>query len=178
MSKSAFTVPVRQVANVANLSTPLGLLVALAVRARLSPGRHGLILARHARGIPGLPRPHASAITVGDVVFVLISDERLAARPRLLDHEHRHAVQYAWLLGPLPFLLGYGTASAWSWLTTGNPALRNAFERGAGLLDGGYAHVPDDLPDVTWPRRRRWADRERYRRRRIVRTRSRPPARP
>jgi hypothetical protein len=170
MSRSAFTVPVRQVVNTVNLATPLGLLAALVVRARLSPGEHGLIVARHARGIPGLPRPRASAITVGDVVFVLISDERLAERPRLLDHEARHALQYACLLGPVPFLLGYLVASGWSWLTTRNPALRTAFERGAGLLDGGYACVPDDLPDTpaggNWARRRHWADRERYRRRR------------
>jgi hypothetical protein len=166
MYKSAVTVPLRQVVNVVNLATPLGLLVALVVRARLSRGRHGLILARDARGVPGLPRPRASAVTVGDVVFVLISEERLAERPGLLDHESRHAVQYACLLGPVPFLLGYLGASAWSWLTTRNPALRNAFERGAGLLDGGYAHVPPDLPpDVSWPHRRRWADPERYGRR-------------
>jgi hypothetical protein len=169
-------VRVRQAVNLVNLATPLGLLVAVAVRARLSRGRHGLILAREARApFRWLPAPRASAITVGDVVFILISDERLADRPRLLDHEARHAVQYACLLGPLPFLLGYGAASGWSWLTTRNPALRNAFERGAGLLDGGYSRVPDGLPDVDWPRRRRWAARERYRRRRF-RSRSRRPA--
>lgn len=180
MNKSAFRpgtrVRIRQAANLVNLATPLGLLVALLVRARLSRGPHGLILARQARApVRGLPAPRASAITVGDVVFLLIDEDRLAARPRLLHHEARHAVQYACLLGPLPFFAGYGAASAWSWLTTRNPALRNAFERGAGLLDGGYARVPDDLPEADWARRSRWAARERYRRRRRLR-RSRPPA--
>ena len=122
----------RQVANVVNLTTPLGLLVAVAVRARLSAGPDGLVLARGAR----LQVP-ASAFTVGNVVVLRINDAALARRPRLLEHESRHATQYAWCAG-LPFLAFYGLASAWSWARCGDPASHNVFERLAGLADGGY----------------------------------------
>jgi hypothetical protein len=171
----------RQVVNLVNLATPLGLAVAVLNHCRLSRGPHGLILARggHApfpRLAARLPKLTASAITVGDVVMIRISDERLARRTHLLDHEARHALQYAVLLGPVPFFLGYGLASAWSWCRAGNPALHNVFERRAGLLDGGYAQVPDGLPDVDWPRRSGWAAGERYRRR--ISRGSRRPGRP
>ena len=123
----------RQVANLVNLSTPLGLLVAAAGRARLSRGPDGLVLARGYR----LRVPPAPAFTVGNVVLLRIDDAALARRPRLLAHESRHATQYAWCLGPglLPL---YGLAAAWSWLRCGNPASHNVFERRAGLADGGY----------------------------------------
>ena len=38
----------------------------------------------------------------------------------------------------LPFLPLYGLAAAWSTWRTGDPASRNPFERGAGLVRGGY----------------------------------------
>jgi hypothetical protein len=159
---AGWPVRVRQVVNLVNLSTPLGLLIAVATRSRLSRGPHGLILAKDSR----LPKLSASAITVGDVVLVRISDQRLAERGRLLDHEARHATQYAVLLGPFGFFPAYLLASAWSWWHTRGPAQRNLLERGAGLLDGGYTWIPDDLPEVDWQRRSRWAQPGRYRRRR------------
>lgn len=123
----------RQVANLANLSTPLGLLLAVAGRARLARGPEGLLLARGYR----LPVPPAPAFTVGNVVLLRLDEAALARRPRLLAHESRHATQYAWCLGPglLPL---YAVAAAWSWLLCRDFATRNVFERRAGLADGGY----------------------------------------
>jgi hypothetical protein len=130
---SARAIRLRRVVNVVNLATPLGLLVATAGRARLTRGPHGLLLAREFR-IPMKP----PAMTIGDVVLLRIGDEVLARRPRLLDHEARHSVQYARWLGPVGFLPAYAVACGWSWLHTRNPALRNHFEVRAGLQDGGY----------------------------------------
>jgi len=122
----------RQVANVVNLATPLGLLVALAGRARLRRGPEGLVLATGFR----LPVP-APAFTVGNVVVLRLDDAALARRPRLLVHESRHATQWAACLG-VPFLPLYLLAAAWSWLRCRDVAARNVFERLAGLTDGGY----------------------------------------
>jgi hypothetical protein len=127
----------RFVINVINLSTLLGLLIAVTGRARFSRGPDGLILGRGYR----LPIPPAPAFTVGNVVLLRLDDERLARRPHLLVHEARHATQYAWCLGPIMIVL-YALASAWSWLRTGDPASRNVFERRAGLADGGYRERP------------------------------------
>lgn len=124
---------VRQVANVANLSTPLGLLLAAVGRAAVSAGPDGLLLARGYR----LRVPAAPAFTVGNVVLLRIDDVALARRPLLLAHEARHATQYAWCVGPVMLPL-YGLAAVWSWLRCGNPASYNVFERLAGLADGGY----------------------------------------
>lgn len=124
---------VRQVANWVNLSTPIGLLVAAAGRARVAPGPDGLMLARGYR----LRVPSAPAFTVGNVVLLRIDDATLARRPRLLVHEARHATQYAWCVGPVMLPL-YGLAAAWSWLRCRDPATHNLFERLAGLADGGY----------------------------------------
>ena len=55
----------------------------------------------------------------------------------LLDHEARHALQYAWCLGPMLLPL-YAAASGWSWVRTGDWWSRNVFERRAGLAAGGY----------------------------------------
>lgn len=127
----------RQVINVINLSTALGLLIAVLGRARFQRGPDGLLLAKSYR----LPVPPAPAFTVGNVIMLRISDERLARRPMLLAHEGRHSTQYAWCLGPVMLLL-YATCSGWSWLRTGDPASRNLFERRAGLVDGGYLERP------------------------------------
>jgi hypothetical protein len=132
----------RRIGNIANLSTVLGLLAAALGRARIRGGPHGLLLAEQVR----LPFLTAGATTVGNVV---LTGGRFAdlvrALPRVLEHESRHASQ--WLRwGGLPFLAAYGAATAWSLLRTGDRAARNAFERGAGLADGGYRDVPPRRP--------------------------------
>jgi hypothetical protein len=124
----------RQVVNVVNLSTPLGLLLALAGRGTLGRGPDGLLLA-HAVRLPA----RAPAFTVGNVVLLRLDDAALARRPRLLAHEARHATQYACCVGPLMLPL-YGLAAAWSWLRCRDPSSYNVFEVRAGLDDGGYAN--------------------------------------
>jgi hypothetical protein len=128
---------VRQVVNVVNLSTPVGLLLGLAGRARFAAGPDGLVLARGWR----LPA-HASAVTVGNVVLLRLDDTALAARPTLLRHEARHASQYAWCLG-LPMLVLYVLAAGWSWLRCRDFSSYNVFEVRAGLADGGYVDARD-----------------------------------
>jgi hypothetical protein len=125
----------RQVVNVVNLATPLGLLLALAGRGSLRRGPDGLLVARGVR----LPAT-APALTIGNVVLVIDrhGGDVLAGRPRLLVHEARHASQYACCLG-LPMLPLYGLAAAWSWLRCRDPSSYNVFEVRAGLADGGYA---------------------------------------
>lgn len=130
----------RRVVNVVNLSTPLGLLVALAGRARIASGPDGLLVARGFR-----LRVPAPAFTVGNVVIVRGPDDRqgpyddvLARRPTLLAHESRHATQYACCLGPVLVPL-YALAALWSMVRCGDPASYNVFEVRAGLADGGYA---------------------------------------
>ena len=125
---------VRQVANAVNLSTPLGLALALAGRGTLRRGPDGLLLA-HAVRLPA----RAPAFTMGNVVLLRLDDAALARRHRLLVHEARHATQYACCVGPLMLPL-YGLAAAWSWLRCRDPSSYNIFEVRAGLEDGGYAN--------------------------------------
>jgi hypothetical protein len=132
---------VRRVVNVVNLSTPLGLLLAVTGRARFSRGPHGVIVAHGYRS--PVPAPRASAVTVGDVVLLRLTPEQLAERPRLLDHEARHCTQWAWFLGPAGFLPAYLGASVWSWWKVRDFARGNPFEVRAGLVDGGYERDPD-----------------------------------
>ncbi|GAB3265856.1 hypothetical protein GCM10027456_49640 [Kineosporia babensis] len=128
-----------------NLSTPAGLALAKAGGARIEPGPYGLLLAWEYRS--ALLPVRGRAMTVGDVVLLGIKESALVRRPHLLRHEARHAGQYARWLGPLGFWPAYGVASLYSWLRTGDPALRNHFESRAGLLDGGYIHpVRPDPP--------------------------------
>ena len=122
----------RATLNVLNLSTPLGLLVSLAGRARLRRGPRGLVLASDFC-LTRLP----PAFTVGNVVISPRPAAYLDERPRLLAHEERHTWQYLACLG-LPFLPLYAVASGWSWVRGGDPAVHNVFERLAGLADGGY----------------------------------------
>lgn len=124
---------VRQVINLVNLSTLLGLLIAGAGRARVQSGPDGLLLARGYR----LRVPRAPAFTVGNVILLRLSDEQLARRPKLLQHEARHATQYAVCIGPVMLPL-YFLAAGWSWLRCRDFAWKNVFERLAGLADGGY----------------------------------------
>ena len=123
----------RQLANVLNASTPLGLVLAGLAGTRTFRGPRGLIVATGYRW----RLPVAGAFTVGNVViFRADADTALTGRV-LLDHEDRHSTQYAWCLG-LPFLLFYFAAAAWSAVRYGDPASGNPFERHAGLEAGGY----------------------------------------
>jgi hypothetical protein len=127
---------IRKTVNWVNLATPLGLAVALAGRARIKRGPHGLLIATGYRW--RVPPVRGRAITIGDVILLGLDEKALARRPELLAHEARHSGQYARWLGPIGFLPAYGLASAWSWLRTGHPALANHFETKAGLREGGY----------------------------------------
>jgi hypothetical protein len=128
---------VRLVVNIVNLSTLLGLLLAVAGRAQVSRGPEGLVLGHGYR----IPLPPAPAFTLGNVVLFRGSEDVHDRRPSLLAHESRHATQYAFCFGPVMLVL-YVLAAGWSWLRTGDPASRNVFETRAGLLDGGYAVKP------------------------------------
>jgi hypothetical protein len=132
----------RRVVNAVTLATPLGLALSRFGRATVVEGPDGLLLAVNYRA--RVPAPRAPAVTVGDVVLLRMTAEEVAARPRLLVHEGRHAVQWACWLGPVGFLPAYLLASAWSWLRCRDFALRNAFEVRAGLVDGGYLKPPGD----------------------------------
>ncbi|MEA4944188.1 MAG: hypothetical protein VB080_07085 [Propionicimonas sp.] len=126
--------------NLVNLSTPLGLLMAVIGRCRLRRGPRGLFFAEGYR----YNFPRAGAFTVGNVILTRQTMDGLEVRrPGTLDHEDVHAWQYTWLLG-LPFLPVYLACAGWSWLRTGDPASRNAFERQAGLVRGGYLERPPD----------------------------------
>jgi len=129
---------IRDLANVVNLSTPLGLIIAAATRSRLRR-RGGLIVADRAR----LPLRNAAAFTVGSVVILPHRELEEAERrnPSLMEHEDAHAWQYAYCLG-LPFIPLYFMALAWSVLRTGDRASANHFERQADLAKGGYPAHP------------------------------------
>jgi hypothetical protein len=128
----------RLVGNMVNLTTPIGLLVALVGRARIRRGPRGLFVGEGYR----LKFPVASAFTIGSVITTTRTwPEELRRNPRLFDHEERHTWQYLYCIG-LPFYPAYGVCLAWSMLRTGDRAARNFFERQAGLADGGYRDVP------------------------------------
>lgn len=128
----------RVVVNYLNLTTPVGLGIASLARATVRRGPAGLYVAAPYR----LPVPANVCFTVGNVVLCRRDPDWLLATERatLLDHEARHATQYAFLgllLWPL-----YGLASAWSWCATGTYGAHNPFERLAGFRDGGYTDAP------------------------------------
>ncbi len=132
----------RALANWVNLSTPAGLLVARVGGATLRGGRRGLMVGHGYR----LPVPPAPAFTVGNVV--LLRRELPSGRDPigsipvpLLAHEEGHATQYALFGGVLMPVLYLG-AAGWSWVRTGDFFSRNPFERGAGLVSGGYREQP------------------------------------
>ncbi len=125
---------VRRLANLINLSTASGLVVARLGQAQVRSGPDGFILAERYR----LPFPIAAAFTVGDVLITSSCWDDLAqASPRLMRHEQRHSWQYV-VCGGLPFLPLYALAMAWSWLRCRDRFSHNVFERLAGLTDGGY----------------------------------------
>ncbi|WP_255770518.1 hypothetical protein [Pseudarthrobacter sulfonivorans] len=136
----------RQLANLVNGTTLLGLALARAAGTALHQGPRGLVIASdYAWRIP-----FAGAFTLGNVVFCRIHAEQLLNRPALLGHEEIHCSQYAWCLG-LPFLPLYFLAAGWSQLRTGNPGSANFFERQAGLAAGGYVDLrtPGKAPGST-----------------------------
>ena len=141
----------RRRANLLNLSTPLGLVVARLGGAKVTPGERGLLLAEGYR----LPFPVASAFTVGNV---LVTPGRWAdlrqSRPGLLEHEEAHTWQWLACAG-LPFLPAYGACLLWSWLRTGDLGAANVFERWAGLAAGGYREVAPRPLLSAWTARRR-----------------------
>ena len=129
---------VRRLANLLNLSTPLGLAVARVGHAHRRPGPYGLVLAEGYR----FSFPVAGAFTVGDVVITARTFDALRAScPDLLVHEERHSRQYALALG-LPYLALYTLAMGWSVVRTGDRSSANVFERHAGLVAGGYVERP------------------------------------
>jgi hypothetical protein len=128
----------RFVGNIVNLTTLVGLVVALIGRARLRRGPRGLILGEGYR----LKFPVAGAFTIGNVITTGSTwEEKLTELPSLLQHEEGHTWQYLYCIG-LPFYLAYGICMAWSVLRTGDRAARNFFERQAGLAIGGYPDLP------------------------------------
>jgi hypothetical protein len=128
----------RFIGNIANLTTPAGLVVALLGRTRLRRGPRGLILGEGYR----LKFPVAGAFTIGNVITTSSTwEEKLRELPSLLQHEEGHTWQYLYCIG-LPFYPAYGICMAWSVLRTGDRAARNFFERQAGLAIGGYTDLP------------------------------------
>lgn len=131
----------RAAVNTLNLSTPLGLVLARLGGATVRRGTRGLFLAEGYR----FRFPVAGAFTVGNVVTTASTIDDLRRRhPDVLAHEDRHAWQWC-VSGPL-FLPLYLVGAAWSWARTGNPAVRNVFERDAGLVSGGYLAAGQPLP--------------------------------
>ena len=129
---------VRLIGNFINLTTPLGLGVAVIGRAEIRRGPRGLFLCEGYR----LKFPIANAFTVGSVLTTVQTwDEVLRRQPRLLEHEENHTWQYLYCLG-LPFYPAYAICMGWSILRTHDRAARNFFERQAGLAIGGYRDVP------------------------------------
>jgi len=125
--------------NLVNGSTLAGLAVARLGRARLGPGRDGLLVgAGYA-----LPVPSAPAFTLGNVIIT--RRPWLDVESDLFSHEARHATQYAWCGGLLMLPLYFASAGV-SWLLSGDVGAWNPFERAAGLADGGYRDHP-----LRWP---------------------------
>jgi hypothetical protein len=122
---------VRLAVNLLNGSTLAGLAVSRAGGARLARFPDGLLVGTGYR----LPVPPAPAFTLGNVIIA--RQPKLAYDTPLLRHEARHSTQYAWAGGLLMLPL-YFTAAGVSWLLSGDFGAWNAFERGAGLADGGY----------------------------------------
>jgi hypothetical protein len=129
---------IRFVGNFVNLTTLLGLAVALIGRAEIKRGPRGLFLAEKYH----LKFPVAGAFTIGNVVTTGSDWETmLKPFPELIRHEEGHTWQYLYCLG-VPFYLAYGVCMGWSVLRTGDRASRNFFERQAGLAIGGYPDLP------------------------------------
>jgi hypothetical protein len=130
----------RLAVNLVNGATIAGLGVALAGGAfagggKVARGPEGLMIATGYR--PPVP---PAAFTLGNVIIVN-RRRPVPLSPEVLAHEARHATQYAWCGGLLMLPLYFAAAGA-SWALCGDVAAWNAFERQAGLADGGYAGRP------------------------------------
>jgi hypothetical protein len=125
----------RQVVNLVNGSTLTGLAVAGLGGATIARSVDGLFTGTGYR----LPVPPAPAFCVGNVIMT--RREAIDPGSRLFRHEARHATQFAWCGGVLMIPVYLAAAGA-SWVLTGDFGARNAFERLAGLADGGYADTP------------------------------------
>jgi hypothetical protein len=123
----------RQLVNLANGSTLVGLGVAVLGGTQVAGSADGLFLSTGYR----LPVPPAPAFCLGNVIVTRLD----GLTPGLLRHEARHATQFACCGGVLMVPL-YLAAAAVSWALTGDFGARNVFERRAGLADGGYADKP------------------------------------
>jgi hypothetical protein len=134
--------------NLVNGSTLAGLAVAGLGGARLARCPAGLLAGTGYR----LPVPPAPAFTMGNVIIT--RRPALDVDSDLFRHEARHTTQYAWCGGLLMLPL-YFAAAGLSWLLSGDVGAWNAFERGAGLADGGYANRP-----LRWHRWHRWHRRD------------------
>jgi hypothetical protein len=129
----------RQVVNIVNLATPLGLLLATTSSGghRVRRGPRGLLVTGGYR----LPLPVAPAFTMGNVILVRGDATRMFDRPKLLEHEEHHSTQYAFCFGPL-MVVAYLVCAGVSLTLCGDYASYNPFERLAGLADGGYEKRP------------------------------------
>jgi hypothetical protein len=125
----------RQLVNLANGSTLVGLGVAVLGGTRVARSADGLFLGTGYR----LPVPPAPAFCLGNVIVTRL--DGLTPDSRLFRHEARHATQYAWC-GGLVMVPLYLAAAAASWALTGDFGACNVFERRAGLADGGYTDKP------------------------------------
>jgi hypothetical protein len=126
---------IRLAVNLANGSTLAGVGLGLVGRARLTPAPEGLVIGTGYR----LPLPAVPAFTMGSVI--LTRRDSLPSETALFRHEARHSTQYA-CCGGLLMLPLYFAAAGVSWVLCGDVGAWNAFERLAGLVDGGYANVP------------------------------------
>jgi hypothetical protein len=126
---------VRVAVNLANGSTLAGVALGVAGHVRLASAPEGLMVGTGYR----LPVPPVPAFTMGSVI--LTRRESLSSDTALFRHEARHSTQYAWC-GGLFMLPLYFAAAGVSWILSGDVGAWNAFERRAGLADGGYADVP------------------------------------
>jgi hypothetical protein len=98
----------RQLANLLNASTPLGLLLARLAGTTTLKGPRGLIIAT------GYDRklPIAGAFAVGNVIIYRTGPEAALANSVLLGHEERHSTQYACFGLPFPLNVTRGLKPA------------------------------------------------------------------
>jgi hypothetical protein len=126
---------VRQVVNLVNGSTLAGFGVATLGGAAIARNVDGLFTGTGYR----LPVPPAPTFCLGNVIVT--RGDGIDPSSPVFRHEGRHATQFAWCGGVVMIPL-YLAAAGMSWALTGDFGARNAFERRAGLADGGYTDKP------------------------------------